>query len=84
MKGTDGILALLQDIKEMLFGIFLLVLGCFLLLFGLMGGGIIEVLIFVGAAVVAVGFFRTVRAFNRHEVVSTLDFPEHKEDTHAL
>ena len=84
MKGTEGILALLQDIKEMLLGIFLLILGCFLFLFGLMGGGAIQILIFFGAAVIAVGIFRTIKAFNRHEVVNTPEPSKNKENTDVL
>ena len=84
MKGTDGILALLQDIKEMLLGIFLLIFGCFLFLFGLMGGGAVQILVFIGLPVVAVGFFFAVRAFNRHEVVSTPDSTKNKEAPDAL
>ena len=84
MKGTDGILALLQDIKEMLLGIFLLILGCFLFLFGLMGGGAVQILVFIGPPVVAVGFYFTVRAFNRHEVISPPDPTKNKEASDAF
>ena len=69
MKGTDGILALLQDIKNMLLGIFLLILGCFLFLFGLIGYRAAQALIFVGLPVAVVGCVRTIKAFNHHEVI---------------
>ena len=80
MKGPDGILALLQDIKNMLLGIFLLILGCFLFLFGLIGYGAAQALIFVGLPVAVVGCVRTIKAFNHHEVITTPDPPKNEEN----
>jgi len=80
MKGTDDVLALLQDIKEMLLGIFLLILGCFLFLFGLTGYGAAQALIFVGLPVAVVGCVRTIKAFNHHEVITTPDPPKNEEN----
>ena len=79
MKGTDGILALLQDIKNMLLGIFLLILGCFLFLFGLIGYGATQALIFIGLPVAVVGCIRTIKAFHHHEVIITPDPPKNEE-----
>ena len=79
MKGTDGILALLQDIKNMLLGIFLLILGCFLFLFGLIGYGAAQTLIFIGLPVAVVGCIRTIKAFHHHEVIIAPDPPKNEE-----
>ena len=79
MKGTDGILALLQDIKNMLLGIFLLILGCFLFLFGLISYGAAQALIFIGLPVAVVGCIRTIKAFHHHEVIITPDPPKTEE-----
>lgn len=84
MKGTDGILAMLQDIKEMLLGIFLLILGCFLFLFGLIGSGAAQALIFVGLPLSCIGCYCTIKAFHHHEVVNTPDSPSEKETPHGL
>jgi len=84
MKGNDGILVLLQDIKEMLLGIFILILGCFTLLFGLIGYGAAQLLIFVGLPAIVVGCFFTVRAFNHHDVIDTPDSRKNEEDSNAF
>lgn len=69
MKETDGILTLLADIKDLLFGTFLLILGGFLLLFSLLLSGWWQLLGLAGLAVAAVGLFRAVSAYQRHQVV---------------
>lgn len=77
MKGTDGILALLQDIKEILYGIAWLILGGILCVTGAillqeiaLGG----LLILLGIGVCIGGILYTRHGHTHHEVV------EHQDD----
>lgn len=69
MKEADGILMLLTDIKDLLFGSLLMILGGFLLLFALLLSGWWQLLGLVGIILAAVGLFRAVSAYQRHQVV---------------
>lgn len=73
MKETDGILTLLADVKDLLFGSLLLILGCFLLLFALLLSGWWQILGIVGLTMAAVGLFRAASAYQRHQVVKKDD-----------
>lgn len=73
MKETDGILTLLADVKDLLFGSLLVILGCFLLLFALLLSGWWQILGIVGLTMAAVGLFRAVSAYQRHQVVEKDD-----------
>lgn len=76
MKGTDGILALLQDIKEILYGIAWLIFGGILSIVGIITfqetdlGGI---LILIGAAICIGGTLYVRHGFGHHEVLEQND-----------
>lgn len=77
MKGSDGILALLQDIKEILYGLALLILGGILCIVGAilsleitLGG----FLILIGAGVCVCGILYARHGHTHHEVI------EHQDD----
>ena len=77
MKGTDGILALLQDLKELLYGIAWLILGGILCVTGAilfyettLGG----LLILVGIGVCIGGILYACHGHSHHEVI------EHQDD----
>ena len=74
MKGNDAVLALLQDIKDILYGIALLVLGGILCAAGILIGDIGLLLFFLGIAVCIAGIFYARHGHRHHEVV------EHPED----
>ncbi len=69
MKENDGTLALLQDIKELLWGIALLLAGGFLCLIGIMIGNWGIALLAVGIFVFLAGALCAYHGFNRHEIV---------------
>ena len=77
MKNSDGMLALLQDIKELLWGIALLLAGGFLCLTGIIINSTIStwgsVLCLFGIFVFIAGVLYAYHGFSRHEVV------EHQE-----
>ena len=74
MKGDDGILALLQDIKEMLFGIALLLSGIAPCLIGAaVNGGVGVLLSIVGLVVVVAGLGYVHHGYTQHEVVEKRD-----------
>ena len=73
MKETDGILTLLADLKDLLFGSLLVILGGFLLLFALLLSGWWQLLGLVGIILAAAGLFRAVSAYQRHQVVKKDD-----------
>ena len=75
MKDTDGILALLQDIKNMLGGIGCILTACFLALLGWWPLGVLFAVI---------GFIFLVRAWFAHEVVHKPDSPADKEHSDAV
>ena len=75
MKGTDGILVLLQDIKEMLGGIGCMLLGCFLALVGAWP---------IGALFAVIGAVILFRAWFAHQVVNTPDSPSKKERSNDI
>ena len=74
MKDSDGILALLQDIKEMLFGIALLLTGIALCLVGAAVNGWLGILLaVVGFIVVVAGLGYVHHGYTQHEVVEKRD-----------
>ena len=74
MKDSDGILALLQDIKEMLFGIALLLTGIALCLVGAAVNGWLGILLaVVGLIVVVAGRGHVHHGYTHHEVVEKQD-----------
>jgi len=75
MKGADGVLAFLQDIKNMLGGIGCILVACFLALPGWWP---------LGVPFAAIGFFFLVRAWFAHEVVHKPDSFADKEHTDAV
>lgn len=76
MKGTDGVLALLQDIKEILYGLAWLILGGILCIVGVIAfqttdlGGI---LILFGMAICIGGILYVRHGHRHHEVVENQD-----------
>ena len=73
MKDSDGMLALLQDIKELLWGIALLSAGGFLCLIGIVIGDWGIALLAVGIFVFLAGALCAYHGFNHHEVVEHLN-----------
>ena len=73
MNGIDGVLALLQDIKELLWGIALLLIGGFLCLLGVILGGWGLVLLVVGLFAAFCGGAFAWHGFSRRAVVETQD-----------
>ena len=73
MKGNDAILALLQDIKDILYGIALLVMGGVLCVAGILIGNIGMLLFFGGIAVCIAGIFYARHGHRHHEVVENPD-----------
>ena len=73
MNDHDGTLALLQDLKELLWGIFLLILGMFLSVIGALLGGWGGLLLIPGIFVGLAGILHAHRGYGRHEVI------EHKD-----
>ncbi len=74
MKDNDGILALLQDIKEMLFGLALLLAGIVLCLVGAaVNGGLGILLVVVGFIVAVAGISYVHHGYTHHEVVEKQD-----------
>ena len=67
MKGTDGILALLQDIKEILYGIALLILGGILC----MVGAVLSLEITFGGFLILIGIM-TVHQFSMPKTIGTI------------
>jgi hypothetical protein len=74
MKDNDAILALLQDIKEELYGIALMLLSGILCIVGAVLGDWGLLLLAVGVFLLLGGFMVTRHGFSMHEVV------EKKED----
>ena len=73
MKGNDAVLALLQDIKDILYGIALLVLGGILCVAGILIGDLAMLLLFFGIAVCIAGIFYARHGHRHHEVVENPD-----------
>lgn len=72
MKETDSLLVLLQDIKEMLWGLVLLVVGISLCAAGLLGI-LWGVPLVVGVIVCFAGLRYAINGFTNHEVVEKKD-----------
>lgn len=71
---NDGILALLQDIKEMLHGIVLILLGIFLCVLGAWwGSGLAVLAVITGLIVLIAGLAYAHRGYHHHEVVEKQD-----------
>lgn len=66
---TDSILTLLQDIKNLLFGIALLLLGVPFTILGLLLGGWWALLLFVSLPVLLAGLLYIWHGWHAHEVV---------------
>ena len=73
MKGNDAVLALLQDIKDILYGIALLVLSGILCAAGILIGNIGLLFSFFGIAVCIAGIFYARHGHRHHEVVEHSD-----------
>ena len=74
MKGTDGILVLLQDIKAILFGIAWLILGGILCIVGaILDSELGFVLIFTGIITCLNGITCVYQGHGRHEVIENKD-----------
>ena len=77
MKDNDGMLALLQDIKELLWGIALLLVGGFLCLTGIIINFTIGnwgiVLFLFGIFVFIAGALYAYHGFSHHEVIEKQD-----------
>ena len=76
MKGTDGIFALLQDIKEILYGIVWLILGGILSIVGIISCQETDlgcILILVGAAICIGGLLYARHGYTHHEVLENKD-----------
>ena len=73
MNGIDDIPALLQDIKELLWGIALLLTGGFLCLLGVITGGWGLVLLVVGLFAAFCGGAFAWHGFSRREIAETQD-----------
>ena len=77
MKDNDGMLALLQDIKELLWGIALLLAGGFLCLTGIIINSTIGnwgiVLFLFGIFVFIAGVLYAYHGFSHHEVIEKQD-----------
>lgn len=75
MKGNDAVLALLQDIKDILYGIALLVLGGILCVAAVIwNAGLALLLLLPGIALCLAGIFYARHGHRHHEVI------EHPED----
>lgn len=71
---NDGVLALLQDIKEMLHGIVLILTGMFLCVVSAWwGSGWAVLLALAGLIVLIAGLAYAHHGYNRHEVVEKQD-----------
>lgn len=73
---NDGCLALLQDAKEILYGIFWLLAGGLLCLIGAVLGGWGVLLLAVGVFLCVGGFVYARHGFHHHEVVEKQDGKE--------
>ena len=73
MNDHDGTLALLQDLKDLLWGIFLLILGIFLSVVGTFLGIWGSLLLIPGIFVTLAGILYAHRGYPRHEVVERED-----------
>ena len=73
MKDNDGMLALLQDIKELLWGIALLMIGGFLCLIGVIIGNWGLVLLVFGLFTAFCGGAFAWHGFSRREIAETQD-----------
>nr|WP_325304562.1 hypothetical protein [uncultured Dysosmobacter sp.] len=75
MNDHNGTLALLQDLKDLLWGIFLLILGIFLCAIGIFLGGWGSLLLIPGIFVTLAGILYAHHGYTRHEVVEREDGP---------
>ena len=73
MKDNDGILILLGDLKDLLWGIALLILAIFLFLAGLSLGGPASLLLIPGFLAAFCGFVYAFQGHRRHTVVEKQD-----------
>lgn len=73
MKDYDGVLVLLQDIKDILYGIVLLLAGGIMCLTGLLLGGWGILLLCVGVFVCIGGIIYARRGYHHHEVEENPD-----------
>lgn len=73
MKDTDGVLAMLQDIKEILYGIALLMLGGILCVTGVLLDGWGLLLLCAGIFLCGGGAISVHQGYQHHEVVEKQD-----------
>ena len=68
MKDNDGVLALLQDIKDILYGIALLLTGGLLCVAGILLGGFAILLSAIGFFVLLAGLNNAYQGYHHHTV----------------
>ena len=78
MKGNDAILALLQDIKDLLYGIGLLIFAGFICLVGVLtlDAGFGLLILLVGIMVLIYGILQMHRGYHHHELLEQQDTTE--------
>lgn len=86
-KKDDSVLFLLQDIKELIFGIALSLLGGILLLFASLDSGAVELFVLLSLPVLAYGIFHIWNGWNAHRLTEKNAKPQKQEEQggpHAL
>ena len=73
MKGNDGVLALLQDVKDILYGIALLLTGGLLCVAGVLLGGFAILLSAIGFFVLLAGLNNAYQGYHHHTVEEKQD-----------
>ena len=73
MKDNDGVLALLQDSKDILYGVALLLTGGLMCVAGILLGGWGILLSAAGVFVLLAGLIYARHGYNHHEVVEKQD-----------
>jgi len=78
MKGNDAVLALLQDIKDLLYGIGLLIFAGFICLIGALtlNSGFGLLILLVGIMILIYGILLLRRGYHHHEVLEQRDTTE--------
>ena len=86
-KKDDSVLFLLQDIKELVFGIALILLGGILLYASILDSGAVELFALLGLPVLAYGVFHIWNGWTNHKPVEKNGEGKKKEEQggpHAL
>ena len=79
-KKDDNVLFLLQDIKELIFGIALSLLGGILLLFASLDSSAVELFVLLSLPVLAYGIYHIWNGWTNHELIEKKDEPQKKEE----